>query len=409
MKNVKMNKYTIWLFAVLFFFEQGFYLLPVSMGPLQTYDIGNILLLLLSAWGMFEHGITPVKKWNVFHYISLGMLILIIISAATAGIHWHQRFITTIFPQRYLIIIFFSYFTIYRLIEKNKMTIYQLFKTITVCAKAELIVFMVQFLMSFSNVIFLQCVVKTRYGLPRYYIDGTILMLFLIHEFVSITNGKFKTSSICWLGAALVFFLAMCQTRMIILGILVMIFMFFITWKTTIKRKILITIVFILVFAFLWDTPIFQDTLSLGGDESISANTRDIREEASLFYMKEMSKHPVFGLGYPNSVYADALRGVEYGYYLNDNGIFAFIYIYGGLGVLWLLMMYYNLIAKGWRIKEKKRYSGYFLYGIYTLAICISLIHWYWSKSSGLILVMVMCMEYYELKRINKTNFWEVL
>lgn len=405
MKKVKLNNYAIWLIAVLFFFEQGFYLLPSSVGPLQVYDIGNAMLLLLFAWTMLAYGMTPVKKWNVFHYISLGMIVLVIISAVTAGFHWNQQFIKSIYPQRYLIIIFLSFFSICRLIEKNKLTIYQLFKAITVCAKAELIVFMVQFGMSFNNVIFLQCLIRTRYGVPRYYIDGTILMLFLICEIVSITNGKFKISSICWIGAALVFFLAMCQTRMIILGLLVVIFAFFITWKTTIKRKLLITVVFIIAFAFLWDTPILQDTLSLGSDESISMNTRDIREEASLFYMKEVSKHPIFGLGYPNSIYADALRGVAHGYYLNDNGIFAFIYMYGGLGALWLLMMYYNLISKGWRIKAKKGHAGYFLYGVYTLVICASLIHWYWSKSSELILIMVMCMERYELKKRNKTNF----
>lgn len=386
MKIKKANLYCMIIGSIWFLYERGYYLLPDSLGPVLTTDVANLLLLFFDILVLFKYGLLKPKIWDSFHWLSFGLIFLTFISAITAKLHWMQSFMATIYPQRYLIIIALSYFAVKELLRSRIITGEEIFSMIINLGRLYTIIMMVQFVLSFSGITFLQCTITNVTSLPRYFIDGTILIILLFYEVQRIFSEKFRFSSLIWGICTIIFFMLMCQTRMILVGLLITFGIFALIFSTTAWKKIGILIIFCTVLAFVWNTTLFQDTINI---TTASHNTLEIRQQGILYYLSELVKSPLFGFGYPNSDLADISRGKFLGYLLNDNGIFGFMYMYGGLGLFWAAWRYITSIKKGIRIKKCLNKYTYMMYSIYTIVISASLIHWYWQRSTCFLMILM--------------------
>lgn len=385
--KIRYNRYIVFLGFIWLLYEQFFYLMPDSIGGFLFSDIANCLLLVFSAFVIIKEGLLHPRAWDIMHKLGCCLIMLTVIAVFMADIHWHQSIMTSFFPQRSLIVIAFSYFAIEILLKHERIKTDEIYHMLMTLGKIYLLVFMAQFILLYgAGLQFMTCEIKMSMELPRFYVDGSILLLVLFHEITKMLNDRICFSSLLWIAMEAVYFFLMCQTRMILIGIICAIGIYFLTWKTTKKRKLIACAILTVAMILVWNTSLFQDTINMSGS---SRDTSGIRINGILFYLEQLTKSPVFGYGYPNSSLADAQRGRNIGYMLNDNGVFGFAYIYGALGVFWIIVLYFTLIAKSWKLNKSEQYSSTFMMSCYFAAVSSTLIHWYWVRSTTFLLILL--------------------
>lgn len=371
-------------------FEQFFYLSPSSIGGIYLQDIAIFVLLIYILWSAVSYGIQLDVHNDAFTFLSLFFELIIIIAAVVAYFHWGQGFLTSVLPERYLVIVLFSYLTIKMSLKQERVTSEQLLHMLLFLGKLELVVMMVQFVAQFGGVYFLHTSYNnSSYNFARFEIDETTIFVAIFFEISNLFDeGGNKIKSLLWIGVGIVFCFLMIQTRMILIGICVAVVIYYLTLNTSLQRKIFMTVVMATLAVLVYNTDLFQDTINI--QESGDRNTMDIRISAMTFYLDELSESPLFGAGaYPNSAIANEDRNRSSGFNLNDNGLFGFVYMYGLVGAVWAICMYYNIIRKSYLYYKHEGQSGFFILAIYLVAISATLIHWYWTRSALLTLVII--------------------
>ena len=384
--NVCIVYATCWLL-----FEQFFYLAPKNIGPI---NLQNLSLTILSFYGLItllRYGFPKMRKWGAFQYLSVGMVLLVIIAGIMAKIHWGQGFRESIMPELYLMVIPLSIFPLGILIKREKVSSTQLLKMLLFLGKTETLVMMAQFIAQFMGVYFLTAAHnKIGYSFTRYMIEGTLIMFVLLHEITQSFQYRITPIRAMWISMGLIFFFFMFQGRMTLLGLIAAVAFFFLTWKTSNKRKAVCALILIVAAIFVMRSSLFQDTINI---ESSGRNTMGVRVDGIAYYLSQVASSPVFGLGgYPLNEIANASRGRYLGYVLNDNGVFGLMFMYGGLGLLWIFTMYASLARKSLVIKKRYNDSSFFAFAVYLIAISSSQVHWYWLRSALLMLVIIFAI-----------------
>ena len=105
------------------------------------------------------------------------------------------------------------------------------------------------------------------------------------------------------------------------------------------------------------------------------SDTLTIRAQGRELYLESLTHHPIFGCGYPHEdcIAACNAAGFNQGIYLVDNGIFGFAYVYGLLGVGWLISLWIYYMRRATKLATKKANYMYVLYMGMNIIICLSL------------------------------------
>lgn len=389
--KIKKNNVCVVYAICWLLFEQFFYLSPKSIGPINLQNLSLAILLIYGLAVLLKYGFPMIKSWGAFQYLSVGMVLLVIIAGIMAKINWKQGIVESIMPELYLMIIPLSIFPIGVLIKKGRVSSPQLLKMLLFLGKAEIIVMMVQFIAQFAGIYFLNVSYNgIGYSVTRYMIEGTLMMFVLLYEITQTFQNKITPIRFMWISMGLIFFFFMFQGRMTLIGLIAAIIFSFLTWKTSGKKKVVGALILIVAAIFVMRSNLFQDTINI---ETSGRDTMGIRVDAIAYYLSQVALSPIFGLGgYPLNEVANVSRGRYLGFVLNDNGVFGLMFMYGGLGLLWILTMYTSLTKKSLKVKKKYKDSSFFAFAVYLIVISVSQVHWYWLRSALLMLVIIFAI-----------------
>ena len=89
--------------------------------------------------------------------------------------------------------------------------------------------------------------------------------------------------------------------------------------------------------------------------------------------------------------------------YLVDNGVFGFIYIYGGVGIIWIAALWTKLIKMSRKVFENKNITYFLLFYLFFIVTCINELHWYYDSGIG-VFILSLCIldaKYNELYKMS--------
>ena len=165
--------------------------------------------------------------------------------------------------------------------------------------------------------------------------------------------------------------------------------------KGSARAKVLIICLFSLAFIFFGQSRYAAEVIDSFLNSSAGGNdaTGVIREAGREWYQYVMSSQPygvLLGCGYPSTLYEPAIEmaGFQYGYFLVDNGIYGYRYVYGDLGVALVLL---SLATTLWySLRGRQDVFGSVLFAFYFfLFVPFINLAWWWGTADWEVLVAV--------------------
>lgn len=406
-KTVKIKKIPLEiliLLGIVFCIEHFMYLVNEStfkLAGLFSIDDFSIILYILLYIVVFIKYIKFKKTKYLFKWIMIFPIILAITSSYMGLKVYNQPFMLGFRPQRFFILTYLLYFPLKRMIHCNKKNIEYIKRILIGIGFLELILYITQYFL-INKVVFLNMRISTRFGETRLPFES-FLLLFLPFIFLNeILNKKNSKLNYFLLGLNLFYLIFVVKTRMVMLGVLSTLSVLIIIYKKGVKK---IGVIVLLLFSLLIgiNTPIGQSYInSLNSEYRDKDPNAQIRLEAQNFYITETAKTPFLGRGFVNTLFYDAVKisGYVKGYYFNDNGIIGFYYLYGLIGVMWVLIIFIKIFVKGYFLQKQRNYF-YLGYVINSFIICITFFTWYFQHGAFYLVIILTLME---KERIREKN-----
>lgn len=406
--KIKKRNATTWMFFFSVLALENFcWLIPsdeyMVPGLLKFSDIGVIFALL---WSIYVFASTRKNAkckamiWPMLFFINA------LISCFAANKFFNQSVGLGIRQIRYFLVCIVYFYAIFRSLQSRLITKEDVFKIIKFQALFECIVFILQYLL-IDKVIFVYTGITFEYGNARLRVSYLLPMIQMYISLNDFLNGKKKTQNlICvFLGA---FVLAgLCKHRAPTLLMLCTFCIALILWKKKLSTKLIVSIIAIVVIiGFVSNSDIIQQAFGVLFKGSSEGDTLSIRKLGRLYYFEQLSGYKAWiaGFGQPNinclSAYkaAGALNKI----YIEDNGIFGFLYAYGVLGVAWVVCFFTSIFKKSYYLfKEKKQYQ-YLLYFLFELGNLYMGLHWFYYYTAPFMIFMALMNWEYEEERYYK-------
>lgn len=281
-----------------------------------------------------------------FNGIIWSFIGIIIINCFVSNAIFDQPLLLGLQAQRDIVSGFCVFLAIDSLLYYNKISKKALISFIKWIAIIQLFLNSVDYYVyTFTGNKILQSAFRTaeRYGSARILYSQVEIIVILIGLSVEeILQGKknlfWNIVIIMW---GLAYFMLITKLRAYTLACIIALVFTFLIWKKASAYKIIICIMMaIFVILTAGKIPILQDLIgTLFKGTSTSVDTTLIRSSARSYYIDRFLKSPIVGWGFPHSdcEAAFSAQGKSLGYFFTDNGVFSFMYIYGILGILWLL------------------------------------------------------------------------
>lgn len=304
-----------------------------------------------------------------------------------------QPFMLGFRPQRFFIMTYLLYFPLIRMIYCNRNNVEYVKKVFINFGIIELILYITQYFL-ISKKIFLYMRVSERFGEIRLPFDSILLVILpfiILNEIINKNNIK---RNYIILALNLFFIIFVSKTRMIIAGIsIAMAIILFFYNKGS--KKVLTIILMIFGIMIGVNTEIGKTYLnSISKEYRLKDSNTLIREEAQKFYISETSKSPILGRGFVNITFNNAVIISKYnkGYYFNDNGLIGFYYLYGIIGVLWIMALFLIILKKSYFLYKKNNYS-YLGYSLYTVITSYTLLTCYNQTGAFFIVILLVSLD----------------
>jgi hypothetical protein len=376
------------LFIILFAFEDYACLLPDDTGlplGLRYSDVGVILAILWSSY-IFISALGIARRKLHFLLPILLAVLSTALSAMSATYYLGQPFLWGILPFRRMYAAMFLVGGIVTAVRCGILTKSRLIRMMYIIGGLELLLFTAQDVLANSIVFLAVNTSEIRFGLTRLRVPFLLPLLLGIISFNRFLNSPNRTNlkeiaHLVFSVWSVLFVAFICQHRAPTLILLSSYLVIVLLWRGDAAMKVLMSIAAIFILLVVAVTPLAQTTIdSLNGDTSAAANnTLIIRADAHDYYLEHLQGSPLLGFGWPNSNYVPAAlaAGEGYKYYLADNGIFGFAYMLGGLGLVWLAILYIQALKLSWRSRQVGGLSlfQYFLFETGNLYMGI---HWFY-------------------------------
>ncbi|KIP21008.1 Lipid A core - O-antigen ligase [Anoxybacillus ayderensis] len=271
----------------------------------------------------------------------------------------------------------------------------------------------------YPTFIFLKVNYAERYGFTRFY-DGAYFVT--IGLFITISYlyknynryEKFKYYIAFLFQISYIVFVA--QTRSSIIPILIII-IFLLLSKLSVNNVLsYFKVAFFLFLGVIILAPYVTNILdSIKVDLNRTDGSAYIRIQAKEYMKEKIKENPILGLGLYHGEYEEGkyLNGSIYKYYAEDVGIIGFIFQYGFVGLLLYIVMIARFIYFTYRIFKHSREKSilYLIFCIYSCTqIPFSVPLNVDNNLIYLIILMVLIqLEYYEVRKINNQNVRTVL
>lgn len=306
-----------------------------------------------------------------------------------------QPFMFGFRPQRFFILTSLLYFPLKRMIECDSQNITRIKNLLISLGTIELILYIFQYLL-INKVVFLSMRVSSRFGEVRLPFESLLLLLYPFIVLNELLNKRNVKRNSILLALSFIYIVVVLKTRMVMFGMVGVITFLILIYRSGASKKIYIIFLLLIVGIIGVNTSIGQSYIQSISSEnrSIDPNTL-IRKEAQEFYITETAKSPITGRGYVNILYNDAVIISKYnkGYYFNDNGIIGFYYLYGLIGIGWLLIMFFKLSKLSWRAYKNKSEYWYLGYSIYLVVTSFTLLNCYIQSGAFYIIIILAFLE----------------
>lgn len=380
--RIKNNKYTISLFLVLVCNTYFFYLVDHAkkIAGVALEDWGLLLAIIwgISIWCKLLHCSNPKYEFGPW---MLCALVMIFLSGIEANRLFGQNIIRGISPQRYFLVWTLLYFPIRKCIHLQKIKREDLIKLLTIISLVQLLIYTLQLVLR-NHIIFTYVGMHHRYGTPRFYFADTFLLFLYFMALDKVfARGEKKIRWWIYIACFLIVEIFCMQVRLSVLAIIACTGMFIVFRRDKIDRKIAILFLGLILFAAMCTTTLVQDAITTVLTQKWDAGT-EIRFTGKEIFWETIKKHPILGAGYPNINCESAIYAMNRGderILLQDNGVMAVMYIFGTVGLIWVVSWMGKMFKMGRYIYRKTDIFAYMLPVMFCLFVCINQIPFYWQ------------------------------
>lgn len=381
--------------------EQCFYLINTNTFRIVFLNYAMVWFLFFIAGIALLYIRYRLNRKSVWMYFSsdvIALIVIALISVIQCNSLIGQPLAMGFAPQRNYVFILMSYFTIRKLIALNKINVDTVINGLMVCGTVSILIYWLQVVL-INNIQFVYVHMAAKAA--RLYVDSFLCVIigFLgLYKYLKENNKKYLIFVVLELVYELVIGQSRLELASVVIGYAVMVLFM----KNLSIRKIcmiLMGVVAILAFINSGFFERFNEALQMQFyNTTTGVNTMAIREVARREFVKQLKHSPVtlfFGCGYPNIGYAGtastayiAVGNERIG--LVDNGIFAFVYVYGLLGAGIVVKWFFKLYKCAWRLYKNNIYWP--LGFVITLTILLYNITFWWNKPSWTLgMVFLMC------------------
>lgn len=358
--------------------------------PAQDFALFTAILWGAYYWAKLIRRPNPPFRYGKW-IIALG--IMAVLSSVQSNLLYGQSFLQGFAPQRWVLIWSLMYFILRKLIYYKKIDFNSLMKIIVFIGLLQLILFIFQYFLGDSYLL-LHVNSGLRNGRVRYYFGPILLDLLFLYMLDRFNTAKALKKIPYMVCCALILFETMVvqQFRLTTMGLILCLGLYIVFVRTKSQTKLFYFVVGAVVLGFLFSTPLVQNVL----DQVLRGNYDGgmlIRNVSRRLYFETLLKHPILGGGYPNSFYQPARQAAGMNSLINlyDNGVFGFIYIYGTVGIIWIVTFWTKLIRDGRYIQKKFSELVFLLFPIFFVIACMNELHWYWEYGM-VVFSLFMCL-----------------
>ena len=379
-KRKMVNVYCIMLFLILSAYINFFYIFSNSFKFLGLFEISEldwVIILLLFMLIFFTHFNFCLKNIpKIFLIIEIGLFLLMLTSSYQSFHLYNQPLLYGVRAQREMIvlpILFLAYYYLYKLKKISKI---QIIKTIYAFAIIEMIFGFWQYFLNTND--FLNVYSDMRLGRYRYLFNVDFIVLTVIMSTFFALKKQNVVFNIVYLLLGIMFIVVVVKWRMVFISLIFSIVSsIFLFSRLSFKTKAYSFIAIFFAFTVLSQTPIVKDIIDVVFNGAIN-NTSEIRKYGVEFYLGTLMDHPVLGGGFINILWGPSRERSLYNanVFWVDNGIFGYLFYFGGLGLCFIIILYYLLLKKTHKVLRKKNEPylfTYFLYTIIALYTCLGL------------------------------------
>ncbi len=371
-------------------------------------DFTYLVFVVLAVYLFLRYQKTSNGK---FYFLSNVLLIipLVIIASVVPNILFGQSIRITFWAQRFFMIMIIIYYVYRLLLVEDIITPEYLWDKLYKLSFVHTIIIMFQHAIA-DHVHILSVRYRHRFG-PRIttnYTFSTILLIGSLCLFFSAKTRKEKMTASIGLIMSYYHCVFISQTRIVMVAYGIMTILMALVSRTKVLKKITYLFVLCGLILILLQSELGQYLLTAVSDSSTDTSAQ-IREIGKQIYIYHLIQSPVVGRGYPHytSFESYEMAGMNAHINPNDNGIYAFGYFYGALGLLWYVWITIRMLICSYKAVKKGDYR-FLLFTLFLQIICVNIIWWYWTTSfCVLFTIMLALMEDYQNKISNpKVRFY---
>lgn len=400
-KIKKWNFTTTFLFLTILSIQNFAQLIPSSSylipGLLKFSDIGVITGVLFTIWCYCGIKTNKPIEYRYRRYIFV-FFIMVVISAIMSNIKFGQPISYGIRSLRLITICFLLYFPITKALQLKVIKKENLISILFIVGTLEFLVYTLQYFLAGKVQFTYLNTTELRYDATRLRVPYLLLLILGLYclDRLLTNHSKCIKTKLVYLGyvAWSVMILAMvCKHRTPTAILVCTIGIAYLLWKKDLSTKFIVGILVVLLsVGVISNSQIVNGILDGISNIGGTNDTLSIRSMGQLYYFQKLKSSLLFGYGFPNTGWPESIRGAgeQYAYYLADNGVMGFFYVYGLLGIIWIIMIYITSFRMSWRLYKRENIYFYLLYFIFETANLYIGLHWYYYYHLPFIMVIIL-------------------
>lgn len=397
MKNATLSRWCTFFFMFLLALSDSLFGL-IDVDAVNIRGVFNLDMI----WQILAVGFAVYLYWkvrNASHAPMSGlnicvMLLLVscVIAALQCTLITGQSFLRGILPQRVFMVSLICAFLlsgtiIAKVIDVNR--IIDLFLFIGT------IVGMSYIFQAMTGIEIFHVMQNERYGSVRLYMQSCFPDIAgFIGLWRLLKTGRIKYILPAFLAIFLSVFVSKGRLELIALLVTYLLIFFVIRKSADIKfyLMILVSACFILFLSSSYGAKLLANF----SPNSVEDDTTSIRKQGRLLYSSQLHEsvtNRLFGCGYPNALYRPAAHraGLDQGILLGDNGVFAFNYVYGALGLVSIICI--AIFIFRFAVRNLNTEVGLFCFSFLSFSVvaCANIAWWWYSGAWPMTFALVIC------------------
>ncbi|SEA02059.1 hypothetical protein SAMN02910384_00641 [Pseudobutyrivibrio sp. ACV-2] len=397
MKYIKVDTTNI-LFVLLFLIPDRMIFLVnesrfSSLFHIEYTDFVLDIYLCVFLYVILRYRINILKNY----YFSINVLCIIpiaIVAAIVPHVLFGQSIWDGFWAQREFLMLICSYYLFRALIVEKIVSAEYLWNCIYKLSFIVTIVIIVQHFLARYGIQILDLRYRTRFGvrITNNITFSTILIVGSLVLYFSASSNREKIIGGIGLVMAYYHCIFVLQTRIVMVAYGALTIFITMFYRNKIGKKVFYMFIILGLILVVLQSELGQYLLTSVMDSSTDKSAL-IREIGKELYKVEISKSPLVGRGYPHYSCPDAwsAAGLYDRLNLNDNGMYAFAYIYGFIGLGWYIWITIKMFICSYEAAKKGDFR-FLLFTLFLQIICTNIIWWYWKFSFGSIMTLMLAM-----------------